>query len=64
METVIVWLLSVQIWSDPPPKIQVVYTKEYATHQECMTEKKKWEEKNLVSLCLQKIKDGRTIPQK
>lgn len=64
METIVVWLLSVQIWSDPPPKIQVIYTKEYTTHEECMKEKKKWEEKNLVSLCLQKIKDGGTVSKR
>ena len=60
----VVWLLSVQIWSDPPPKIQIVYTKEYATHQECMTERQKWEEKKLVSLCLQKNKNVGSISQR
>lgn len=64
METIIVWLLSVQIWSDPPPKIQIVYTKEYTTHEECMKEKEKWEEKKLVSLCLEKVKNVRSIPQR
>lgn len=51
----IVWLLSVQIWTDPPPKIQVVYTKEYSTREECFVEKEKWESK-FVSLCLEKQK--------
>lgn len=64
METVIVWLLSVQIWSDPPPKIQVIYTKEYTTHEECIKEKQKWEEKKLVSLCLQKNKNVGSISQR
>jgi len=64
METVIVWMLSVQIWSDPPPKIQVIYTKEYSTHHECMLERQKWEEKKLVSLCLQKNKNVGPISQR
>lgn len=55
METIIVWLLSVQIWTDPPPKIQVVYTKEYNTREECFVEKEKWENQ-FVSLCLEKHK--------
>ena len=56
METIIVWLLSVQVWTDPPPQIKVVYNREFATREECMSEKEKWENK-FVSLCLQKIKE-------
>jgi hypothetical protein len=56
MEPVIVYLLSVQLWTEPPPKIQLVYTKEYATHEECMRERAKWDEKKLVALCLMKVK--------
>lgn len=64
METIIVWLLSVQIWSDPPPKIQIIYTKEYHTYEECMAERQQWEEKKFVSLCLEKHKNVRPVPQK
>lgn len=31
-----VWILIVQLWTDPPPAIKLVYTKEYATYEECM----------------------------
>ena len=33
---VIVWILMVQLWTDPPPKIKLIYTKEFATYEECM----------------------------
>ena len=61
METIIVWLLSVQIWTEPDPKIKFVYTKEYATHEECMSERQRWEEKKLIALCLTKIKNVGTM---
>jgi hypothetical protein len=52
METMtIIWLLSIQLWTDPPPAIKIVYTKEYQTHEECMQEREKWDKK-FVSLCL------------
>lgn len=55
MDIVVVWLLSVQVWTDPPPQIKVVYTKEFSTREECFVEKEKWEKK-FVSLCLEKNK--------
>jgi hypothetical protein len=61
METIIVWLLSVQVWTEPDPKIKFVYTKEYPTHEECMREKQQWEEKKLVALCLTKNKNVNTV---
>jgi hypothetical protein len=54
METIIVWVLSIQIWSDPPPAIKIVYTKQFDTREECMIEKEKWDKK-FVSLCLTKV---------
>ena len=57
MEPVIIWLLSIQLWTDPPPAIKIVYTKEFATRDECMSEKEKWDKK-FVSLCLMKYKNG------
>lgn len=53
---IVVYLLSVQIWTDPPPSIKVMYTKEFPTREECFAEKAKWENK-FVSLCLEKIKN-------
>lgn len=54
METIIVWVLSIQIWSDPPPVIKIVYSKQFDTREECMVEKEKWDKK-FVSLCLTKV---------
>jgi hypothetical protein len=45
------WILVVQIWSDPPPKIQLVYRKELPDYSTCMQARKEWEEKKLVALC-------------
>jgi hypothetical protein len=56
MGTILVYLLSVQLWTESPPRIQIVYTKEYATYEECMRERAKWNEKKLVALCLTKVK--------
>lgn len=54
METLITWVLSVQLWTDPPPAIKMVYSKEFATREECFVEKEKWDKK-FVSLCLVKV---------
>ncbi len=54
METIIIWVLSVQLWTDPPPAIKLIYTKEYATRDECMAERDKVDKK-FVSLCLTKV---------
>lgn len=52
---VIVWVLMVQLWTDPPPKIKLVYTKEYATYEECMEARKPYL-KEFVAICGQKVK--------
>ncbi len=54
METIIIWVLSVQLWTDPPPAIKLIYSKEYATRDECMLEKEKVDKK-FVSLCFTKV---------
>ena len=56
METVVVWLLSVQLWNEDPPRIKFVYTKEYSTYKECMENREIWAEKKFNSFCLTKIK--------
>lgn len=61
METIVVYVLSVQLWTDPPPKIEVIYQKEFSTHEECMKERAVWDQKKLVALCLLKNKDVRSI---
>lgn len=55
---IVVWLLSVQLWTDPPPKIKIMFTKEYATHEECMEAREYWVGRQFQALCLvkQKIK--------
>jgi hypothetical protein len=45
------WILIVQVWTDPPPKISIVYTKPYTSYEQCMEARKEWIEKKLVALC-------------
>jgi hypothetical protein len=56
MTTVIVWLLSVQIWTESESKMKFVYTKEYATYEECMENREIWAQKNFQSFCSTKVK--------
>lgn len=51
------WILMVQLWTDPPPKIKLVYTKEYPTYQACMDARKEWLEKQFVVICGVKSKN-------
>ena len=53
---IIVWVLSIQLWTDPPPAIKMVYTKEFATQAECMQARAEWEKTKFQSLCLMKVK--------
>ena len=52
---VYVWILMVQLWSDPPPAIKLMYTKEYATYEECMEARKEYMPA-YVAICGQKVK--------
>lgn len=45
------WLLIVQLWTDPPPKIKFIFKKEYPNYEECMEARKEWDNKGLVALC-------------
>lgn len=45
------WILIVQLWTDPPPKMKFVYKKEYPNYQECMAARKEWDDKGLVAIC-------------
>jgi hypothetical protein len=56
MELITVWVLSVQLWTNPDDKIKFVYTKEYATYEECMQNREIWAEKNFKSFCSTKVK--------
>lgn len=53
------WILIVQLWTDPPPAIQMVYRKEYPTYAECMEARKEWIEKKLVALCGVKVETNK-----
>lgn len=57
MEIITAWVLSVQLWTEPPPKIQLVYTKEFPTEQECLQERERWTNTNYKSFCLLKVKN-------
>lgn len=58
MEMIVTWVLTIQLWSDPEPKIKFVYTKEYPTHEECMKAREEWAKiKEYTSLCLMKTKE-------
>ena len=45
------WILIVQLWTDPPPKIKLIFKKEYPNYQACMNARKEWDNKGLVALC-------------
>lgn len=45
------WILIVQIWNDPPPKMKFVYSKVYPTYAECMAARREWDNKGLVAIC-------------
>ncbi len=36
------WLLVIHLWTDPPPKMQFVYKKEYPSYQQCMQAREEW----------------------
>lgn len=56
MEVVpIVWILMVQLWTDPPPAIKLVYTKEFATYEECMAAREEYMPM-YVAICGPKVK--------
>lgn len=57
MELITVWVLSVQLWTEPDEKIKFVYTKEYTTYEECMSNREIWAEKKFRSFCLIKTKN-------
>jgi len=57
MEIVTVWVLSIQLWTDPPPAIKLIYTKEFATREECMQAREQWLKTPFQSLCLTKTKN-------
>ena len=56
MELITVWVLSVQLWTEPDEKIKFVYTKEYTTYEECMHNREIWAQKDFKSFCLLKTK--------
>ena len=45
------WILVVQLWSDPPPRMKFVYSKVYPDYQACMDARKEWDNKGFVALC-------------
>jgi hypothetical protein len=61
METIVIWVLMVELWTDPPPKIQIVYKKEYATREECMQAREEWLGKKLEAMCMVKVKNVNSV---
>lgn len=56
-ETIVVWLLSIQLWTDVPSKMQFIYNQEFPTYEECMKEREEWLIfKEHTVLCLLKTK--------
>jgi|LauGreDrversion4_2_1035121.scaffolds.fasta_scaffold686010_3 hypothetical protein len=54
-ELITVWVLSVQLWTDQPNKINFVYNKEYPTYEECILAREEWtKQKDHTVLCLLK----------
>ena len=56
--TIVVWVLSIQLWTDPPPKIQIVYNKEFTSHEECMQAREQYTNTKFTALCLMKNKQS------
>ena len=54
------WILIVQLWTEAPPKIAMVYSKEYPNYAECMEARKEWVEKKLVAMCGVKNENSKT----
>jgi hypothetical protein len=52
---IIVWVLMVQLWTYPPPAIKLMYTKEFATYEECMRAREEYMPA-YVAICGQKVK--------
>lgn len=61
MEIITVWVLSIQLWTDPPPAIKLVYTKEFSTREECMQAREQWTKTPYQSLCLTKNKNVNSV---
>lgn len=45
------WILIVQIWTENPPAIKLVYRKEYSSYEQCMEARKEWIDKKFVAIC-------------
>lgn len=57
------WILVVQLWTDPPPRMKFIYKKEYPNYQECMDARKDWDNKGFVALCsVKSIKENDQKP--
>lgn len=48
------WILLVQLWNDPAPRMKFTYKKEYPNYQACMDAREEWETKQLVATCVPK----------
>jgi hypothetical protein len=60
MEIIVVWVLSIQLWTDPPA-IKLIYTKEFPTREECMQAREPWIKTPFQSLCLTKTKNVNAV---
>jgi hypothetical protein len=61
MEIIVVWVLSIQLWTDPLPAIKLIYTKEFPTWEECMQAREPWIKTPFQSLCLTKTKNVNAV---
>ena len=53
---IVVWLLTVQLWTEPGPQMKFVYTKEYATYEACMEAREHWAQRDFPSFCTKTLK--------
>jgi hypothetical protein len=40
------WVLVIQLWTDPPPKMKFIYKKEYPNYVSCMKARDEWLQTN------------------
>ena len=61
MDVIVMWVLMVELWTDPPPKLQIIYNKEYATREDCMAAREEWLQKKFEAMCMVKVKNVNTV---
>lgn len=49
------WVLLVQLWTESPPQIQLLYHREFETYERCWQEREEWIKTKFVVTCQIKV---------